>query len=353
MVVSGSVQAGGVPSRALGRLARQWFLMGLFAAALLGCLFPAAGEALRAGIPYLVAAVMFLSGFTMGPRNLVRQARDPRGILIAFSSVYLAAPLLGMLLARLFAPARSGPEFLEAVMVLASQAATISSAIALTLVAGGNGELALINTLVTNLSTVVMTPLAIKLTIGAEIRFEFSAMAQSLAATVLAPVVGGLFARACLQGLAGYRPGARTLRGARTVSQCFILIFVVVGFGRAAPRLSEEPALAARFLALALVLHAALLALTWMLSRAALLDPRSRAAVIFTGSQKTLPNGIYTAEKFFPSNPYAALPMVIYHVLQLIVDTALVPLLASRIAEGNRAGEHPRTQGECRRVSTP
>jgi len=344
-MAAGALQVGRGPPRALSLLARQWFLAGLFVAALLGCLFPSLGEALRAGVSWLVAAVMFLSGFTMAPRNLVRQARDPRGALIAFVSVYLAAPLLGLLLARLLAPPSSAPEFVEAVMVLAAQAGTISSAIALTLVAGGNGELALINTLVTNLSTAVMTPLAIKLTIGAEVRFDFTTMAGSLAVTVLAPVVGGFLTRASLKRFAGYRPGPGALKGARTVSQCFILLFVVVGFGRAAPRLSREPYLAARFLGLALLLHAALLGLNWLLSRAARLDPPSRAAVIFTGSQKTLPNGIYTAEQFFPTNPYAALPVVIYHVLQLIVDTALVPILRSRAMIANGVANGADRQG--------
>jgi predicted Na+-dependent transporter len=170
----------------------------------------------------------------------------------------------------------------------------------------------------------------LKATIGAEVRFDFSAMVLSLAATVLAPVLAGLLLRAALSRVAGYRPGQSALSGARFAAQSCIWLFVVVGFGRAAPRLAAEPALAARFLLVAAILHGALIALTWALSTLAGLDSPSRTAVVLSGSQKTLPNGIFTAEKFFPSNPYASLPTVIYHVLQLVADTCLVALLAKR-----------------------
>ena len=52
-----------------------------------------------------------------------------------------------------------------------------------------------------------------------------------------------------------------------------------------------------------------------------------RTAVILCGSQKTLPNGIYIWSHFFPTNPYGAVPLVLYHLFQLIVDTLLVSKL--------------------------
>ena len=41
-------------------------------------------------------------------------------------------------------------------------------------------------------------------------------------------------------------------------------------------------------------------------------------------------NGIYLWEKFFGDNPIGALPLVIYHLIQLIVDTLLVPIFEKR-----------------------
>jgi len=304
-------------------LRKYWFLAALGIAVALGCLFPAQGQNIRASIPYLVGTVMFLSGLTIDARNLLRQMRQPRGVLIAFCSIYLVAPLAGYLLARLLAPPASAPEFTQGIMVLSSQAGTIASALALTLLAGGNRELALLNTLLTNLSTALCTPLILKLSIGAEVEFEYLAMLGSIARTVLAPVLAGLLIRSILERVAGYRPGRRSLQAARMVSQCIILVFIFAGFARAAPRLGGELPVVLRILAAAVLLHAILLVVNWFLARQARLDLPSRAAVLFTGSQKTLPNGILIAEEFFPQNPYAALPLILYHALQLIVDTAL------------------------------
>jgi len=304
-------------------LRNYWFLMALGVAVALGCLFPAQGQSIRASIPYFVGTVMFLSGLTIDARNLLRQMRDPRGVLIAFGSIYLVAPLVGILLARLLAPPESAPEFTQGIMVLSAQAGTIASALALTLLAGGNRELALLNTLLTNLSTALCTPLILKLSIGKEVEFEYLGMLASISRTVLAPVLAGLLIRSTLERVAGYRPGRRSLQVARIVSQCIILVFIFAGFARAAPKLGGELPMVIRFLAAAVLLHAMLLVVNLILARLVRLDLPSRAAVLFTGSQKTLPNGILIAEEFFPQNPYAALPLILHHALQLVVDTAL------------------------------
>ncbi|MCH2375964.1 MAG: bile acid:sodium symporter, partial [Planctomycetes bacterium] len=56
------------------------------------------------------------------------------------------------------------------------------------------------------------------------------------------------------------------------------------------------------------------------------LEPATRTAVVYCGSQKTLPNGIYLWTTFFSSNPYGAVPLVLYHLSQLIIDTLILPI---------------------------
>jgi BASS family bile acid:Na+ symporter len=285
-------------------LRRHWFLWGLLAAVALGWSFPQAGAAIQGALPLLVAAVMAISGFTIDLGDLLRQARQLRGVAIGFVAVYLAAPAAGLLWARLFAPAAGGEEFVESVAILSAQAGTLSA-------------------------TVFMTPLVLRATAGREVRFESGQMVLSLVETVLLPVAAGLFLRVALERRVGYRPGLSALGAARAAAQSIILLFALVGFSRAAGRLSREPVLVLRFLGVDVALHATLLLLTWAASRAARLDPADRPAVLFTGSQKTLPNGIFVAEKFFPENPSAALPLVLYHLLQLVADTLLAGWMAA------------------------
>ena len=65
--------------------------------------------------------------------------------------------------------------------------------------------------------------------------------------------------------------------------------------------------------------------------------------MIFTGSQKTLPNGIYIWNTFFTTNPYGAIPLVLYHLFQLIVDT----LLATNLERRNPAPDDSPIESPC------
>ena len=59
------------------------------------------------------------------------------------------------------------------------------------------------------------------------------------------------------------------------------------------------------------------------------LDSGTGTALVFSGSQKTLPNGIYLWERFFGDNPIGAgfrWPSIL---IQLVVDTFLVPFSRS------------------------
>jgi predicted Na+-dependent transporter len=69
------------------------------------------------------------------------------------------------------------------------------------------------------------------------------------------------------------------------------------------------------------------------------MDSGTGTALVFCGSQKTLPNGIYLWQHFFSENPIGALPLALYHLIQLIADTLLVPFLGRR----NQAEIKPRT----------
>ena len=65
-----------------------------------------------------------------------------------------------------------------------------------------------------------------------------------------------------------------------------------------------------------------------------------KTAVIFCGSQKTLPNGIYIWNNFFQSNPYGAVPLVLYHLFQLVLAILLVPKF-EKFNEANGSDDGP------------
>jgi sodium/bile acid cotransporter 7 len=311
---------------------RHWFLIGLAAVVAVALAFPAGGAAIRQAplaLPLLTATSLFLSGITLETAGL-REGADIRGLALGLSSTYLVAPLLALVLVRMLGPPDGGAgsegyHFFEAMMIVAAQASTIASAPALTLVAGGNQALALLITLSSNLLTSVVTPLLLRLTVGTVVEFPMARMMREDALVVLLPVIVGQVAhRLCWDRVRRWVPVIVRL------SQLIILVFVYTGVAVAASHLSERPALILSFFVTTATLHVALLvwnhrSATWLgLSEA------NRTAVVFCGSQKTLPNGIYLWDKFFPANPHGALALVCYHVFQLVLDSLLVPWLSPR-----------------------
>jgi sodium/bile acid cotransporter 7 len=68
-------------------------------------------------------------------------------------------------------------------------------------------------------------------------------------------------------------------------------------------------------------------------SRALHFDRSSQIAVAFACSQKTLPVALYLFDRYFKeAHPLAIVPLVCYHVGQLVVDTFLAEWLAGRMA---------------------
>ena len=312
---------------------RYWFLMALVVILPLGYLWPEGGIRIRqAGsvVPILVATTLLISGFTLDTSRLLGQAGKLPVILLCLGTTYGVAPILAYFLVKLWGPEITGPDslgfqFLQAVMILAAQAGTLASALALTGVARGNQELALILTVISNSLTAVLTPLILSLSVGAKVEFPLSAMISRMALVVLLPVVIGQVARRFL-----WKAAQPILKPLKIVPQIIILTFVYTSFGAAASYLLEASGVLFRFAGICVALHLLLLAWTYSASTLMRIPQSSRAAVVFCGSQKTLPNGIYLWDHFFASNPYGAVPMVLYHILQLVLDTLLIPWIEPR-----------------------
>ena len=89
---------------------------------------------------------MGISGFTLNTGKLRSQAANLGAIGLVLLSTYGIAPLVAYGLAIGLQPEDSA-HFLTAVMIMAAQASSLASALALTVLARGNQEIALIFTL--------------------------------------------------------------------------------------------------------------------------------------------------------------------------------------------------------------
>ena len=311
---------------------RHWFLVALAAVCAAAIVFPAGGTAVRQAplaLPLLTATSLFLSSVTLETAGL-REGADVRGLALGLSSTYVVAPLLAVALVGLLGPANGGAgsegyHFFEAMMIVAAQASTIASAPALTLVAGGNQALALLITLSSNLLTSLVTPLLLRLTVGTVVAFPVGRMMREDALVVLLPVVAGQVAhRLFWPRLRASCPRSCACRRRSSSSSSTPELPWPRPIFRSGPRSSCPSWRPRRRCTLRCSFG------TIAARRGSGSAERNRTAVVFCGSQKTLPNGIYLWDTFFPANPHGALALVCYHLFQLVLDSLLVPWLSPR-----------------------
>ena len=122
------------------------------------------------------------------------------------------------------------------------------------------------------------------------------------------------------------------------VVRCLILSIVLVGAVQAGVRIRQTPLPVRMVLALAgacLGIHLVGWGAGWWAARWGLRTGRPQAAAVaFSSSQKTLPVGLYVANTFFPTLGLAALPMLVYHLCQLLCDTWIAARLSRGPGEG-------------------
>jgi predicted Na+-dependent transporter len=75
----------------------------------------------------------------------------------------------------------------------------------------------------------------------------------------------------------------------------------------------------------AVALHFVLLVLNAALSRLLMRSADQRTAFVLCSSQKTLPAAILIWKSYFPATPLGPIVAVVYHLVQLVVDSILAP----------------------------
>lgn len=316
---------------------RYWFLACLILLIPIGIMVPDFGLALKKSgwvIPVFVGIMLGIAGFTMDTSSLVKQASNWRAVVPVLVSIYVFCPAVAYGLAKLLAPA-GNQLFLPAMMIMAAQAGSLASAIALTMMSGGNRELALICTLMSNGVTFLLTPFILKLSIGTDVSFHVGEMMLRMVYMVLIPIFAGQILRKYfLEKTEPIQPFIRI------APQIIILMFVYTGFAAGAAELQKDANMVLRFLIACALLHVILLCLNTFITGYLGFKWSERTAMILSGSQKTLPNGIYIWDTFFMPHgsvsalivhvPFGAVPLVLYHLFQLVIDTLLVPKFEQR-----------------------
>ena len=211
-------------------------------------------------IPAFVGIMLGIAGFTMDTSSLVKQATNFRAVVPVLVSIYIFSPLAAYGLAKLLAPV-GNQDFLPAMMIMAAQAGSLASAIALTMMSGGNRELALICTVMSNGLTFLLTPFILHLSVRSQEDFPVAELMQRMVCVVLVPIILGQLLRHCLWDK------TKSIRAfIRIFPQFIILMFVYIGFASGSEKLQEDFNIVLRFLAACVLLHLLLLGLNTLIS---------------------------------------------------------------------------------------
>jgi sodium/bile acid cotransporter 7 len=310
----------------------RWFLLALVAVLVVGIVQaswvkPVADtKALRNGI---VVVVLFVMALPLDARAMGRALRRPGPPLLAVAINLGLLPLVAwgiswaLTQVELLSPTMAG-----GVYVAATTPCTLASAAVWTRRAGGNDAVAVLVTVITNLFCFLVTPLWLSHMVGPVPNVKDLALAHMIGQLGLLVVLPMAIAQVLrLVGPVGaWATRQRTPLG--VVSQCGILTMVMLGASQI-PSASAGAAQVTDFawmIVVVLGIHVAMLAAGLWLAQACGFPREDRIAVGIAGSQKTLMIGL----KMGLELNLSILPMVVYHMGQLVLDT----VIADRLRKG-------------------
>jgi sodium/bile acid cotransporter 7 len=319
-----------------GRLAGDWFLLGMVGGVAVASLLPDLG---RSGgwlhvdrvADWGIFAIFFLHGMGLSTEKL-RQglARWPVHLIVqTFTFVVFPALWVAMnLTVGPFLPR----DLMLGFLYLCALPSTVSSSVAMTALARGNVPASIFNATLSTLIGVFMTPLLVSLLLG------YSGGAIALGDTMLKiatllllpfglgqalrPIAGTWFAR--------WKPWTNV------VDRGVILLLVWSAFSDSvAGGLWTQHGVG--LLGLTMVGAGAILVLvlwlTTMAARRARFTVDDEITTVFCGSKKTLASGVPMAKVLFGAHPalgVIVLPLMFYHQLQLFVCSVLAQRYAQR-----------------------
>jgi sodium/bile acid cotransporter 7 len=323
----------------LSRLLPDRFILWLAVTVLLGLRLPVAGDAAVA-VEWLTYAAIFALFFLHGARleraALIAGVTGWRLHAVILSITYIAFPLIGIALS-LADPDLFEPMLWTGILFLCALPSTVQTSIAYTSIAHGNVAGAVAAAAFSNLLSVFLTPVLIKLMLEAQdVAVSLSGIGKIFVLLFL-PFLLGHLARPLVFPLIAHRPTLTTI-----VDKGTILLAVYGAFSAATVDGVWHRIPAGEIVLLALVLLpllATILALAWGVGRLGGFSRADRATILFCGSVKGLVSGVPMARILFPGAAagIVIVPIMIYHAMQLVVGAWIAGTLGRKASETDRA----------------
>jgi solute carrier family 10 (sodium/bile acid cotransporter), member 7 len=230
------------------------------------------------------------------------------------------------------------PELRQGILLLAILPTTITSCTIHTTMAGGNMTGAAFNAFLGNFIGVMLSPLLFLFLVAPDAGIEIDwGRLLLLVLIIIIPFALGMAARRSF----GPLPPTFSQR-LPVISASALLVIIFLAFQGAfapdSPLWAWSTAELVRPLLLLLGLHVFFLLTAWLLSGSAGLPRPDRMAALFVGTQKTIALGLPMIYFFMADRPHLAgalaIPLLIYHPMQLIIGS----FLAQRLSKTSKQG---------------
>lgn len=300
-------------------LSKHWFFIGIAVVSLAAFLFPAIGPVVK---KYKILNIgiflaFLITGLTLDTRSIMDQLKNIRVLLAALISSLFLIPVFTWMTARLVFP--DMPDFIIGATIIAAAPVTIASGTVMTAMALGNVTLSLFICVLCNFAALITMPfmLTFLLRFGQPIDLPVFAILNSLIITVLAPTIIGQIFQPKLRHLLGSWKQTFSI-----FSQCVVLLIIYNAVSASSDRITEAGLTILVLLAFMALLHTMILVFNFCISRLIRLDRPSTSAFTIHTSQKTLTVSYLVWSGYFATAfPLAMLPGIVYHLVQMIMDT--------------------------------
>ncbi|MDB5452259.1 MAG: bile acid:sodium symporter [Caulobacteraceae bacterium] len=311
------------------------YIVGILAAVALAAVLPVSGAAIAPFslfTKFVIAGLFFLYGARLAREAVIAGMLHWRLHLLVLAVTFVAFPLVGVGIGKLFAGAFASTLMLTGVLYLTCLPSTIQSSVAFVANACGAVATAVCTASASQMVGVFITPLLVGLLLRTQgVHVPLSAV-EGILLQVLAPFVVGQVVHPWLGAWAARNKGLLSLfdRG--------VIVLMVYGAFSAAVVAGVWRQITWRDLALTTVIAGALLAIALFgltrLARRFGFPVEDEIVIAFCGSQKGLTIGIALAGLLFPPAEAGLIvvPVMIYHQLQLISCAALAGRYAKRPA---------------------
>jgi len=306
----------------LPTLHRHWFLLLLLTTLVLGMGWSEELAPLAARIPraWIIGCVLLAMALPLRIDSMWATLRRPAPALLAVAINFVVVPLLAWGASHWLTG-----DLALGLIIAAAVPCTLASAAVWTRLAGGNEAVSLLVTMITNLSCFLVTPALIQIFAGkTNDTVHFTDMASKLFTLIVFPIFAAQLLRTFPRVGQWATANKRELS---TFAQLGLLTIVFVGAvhgGLKVASLENQLAPIVGQIVLMILLAAGVHTVAWWLGFVTAgrlgMQRGEQLAVAFAGSQKTLMVGLAIA---LPFGGLTVLPMLAYHVGQLLIDTLL------------------------------